>query len=406
IFIKEVRYLYYFQFILLRHAVRQARICIVNKLIKEAKLLRDRHGNEAQKEKCRRKADRLVDEIYALKTIKDDDISKFGLLDERSLTKILQDQSSSNNVRIMARVTNYKTLNKRLIQFKERFPDYKHLTEKKKATKLKDKNTVKTRKAKENNSQNKSSKKQKVVADKNVEQPQHDSDDEEACKKELPEVRSNLRKRKNTLAEDCTSLEKQKSLKLGKDSTSETTSVTDKQSNVIKPSSITKEAKVKRFTELLEEQETNQDAQMSIESQDSAGTATEQVKVVDDFFITADGQNYQGSSASTSYTKSHRHNTRAKSLQLNDRVKKQSANRKNDINLNKKSLDKQSFSMKSKKMTPHKINNRTNNSNTNRNTIVKKDDNPDLHPSWMAKKKEQEIMSQGFQGKKIVFTDD
>ncbi|KYN37333.1 Serum response factor-binding protein 1 [Trachymyrmex septentrionalis] len=395
------------EFILLRHAVRQARVCIVNKLIKEAKLLRDRHGNEAQKEKCTRKADKLIDEVYALKTIKDDDISKFGLLDERSLTKILQDQSSSSSVRIMARVTNYKTLNKRLTQFKERFPDYKHLTEKKKTTKLKNKNTVKTRKVKENNSQNKSSKKQKVVADKNVEQPQHDSEDEEACKKELSEVRSNSRKRKKTLAEDCTSLKKQKSLKLGKDSTSETTSVTDKQPNVIKPSSITKEAKVKRFTELLEEQETNQDAQMSTESQDSAGTATEQAKVVDDFFMTADGQNYQGSSASTSYTKSHRHNTRAKLLQLNDRVKKQNVNHKNDTNLNKKPPGKQSFSMKSKKMTPNKINNRTNNSNTNRNTIVnKKDDNVDLHPSWMAKKKEQEIMSKGFQGKKIVFTDD
>ena len=344
-----------------------------------------------------------------MKTIKDDDISKFGLLDERSLTKILQDQASSNSVRIMARVTNYKTLNKRLTQFKERFPDYKHLTEKKKITKLKDKNTVKTRKAKENNSQNKSSKKQKIVkssADKSIEQSQHDSEDEEACKKELSEVRSNSRKRKKTLAEDCTSLEKQKSLKLGKDSTSETTSVTDK-SSVIKSSSITKEAKVKRFTELLEEQKTNQDvAQMSIESQDSADTSIEQVKMVDDFFMTVDGQNYQGSTASTSYTKSHRHNTRAnKSLQLNDRVKKQSANRKNDTNLNKKPLGKQSFSMKSKKMTPNKINNRTNNSNTNRNTIVKKDDKTDLHPSWMAKKKEQEIMSQGFQGKKIVFTD-
>lgn len=394
------------EFILLRHAVRQARICIVNKLIKEAKLLRDRHGNETQKEKFRRKADKLINEVYVLKTIKDDDISKFGLVDERSLIKILQDQSSSNSVRIMARVANYKTLNKRLTQFKERFPDYKHLTEKKKTTKLKDKNAVKTRKTKENNSQNKNSKKQKVVAAKNVE-TQHESENEEVCKKELSEVRSNSRKRKKTSDEHCTLLEKQKLLKLEKDGTSETTSVTDKQSNIIKPSSIMKEAKVKRFTELLKEQETNQDAQTSAESQDSTGTATEQVKVVDDFFMTADGQNYQGSSASTSYTKSHGHNTRAKSFQLNDRVKKQNANRKNDTNLNKKLPDKQPFSMKSKKMTPNKINNRTNNSNTNKNTIAnKKDDNADLHPSWMAKKKEQEIISQGFQGKKIVFTDD
>jgi hypothetical protein len=93
--------LQHFQFILLRHAVRQARVCIVNKLIKEAKLLRDRHGNETQQEKCRRKADKLIDEVYALKTIKDDEISKFGILDERDLTKILQDQSSSSGVRIM-----------------------------------------------------------------------------------------------------------------------------------------------------------------------------------------------------------------------------------------------------------------------------------------------------------------
>ncbi|KYN02257.1 hypothetical protein ALC62_06937 [Cyphomyrmex costatus] len=306
----------------------------------------------------------------------------------------------------MARVANYKTLNKRLTQFKERFPDYKHSTEKK-TTKLKDKAAVRTKKAKENNSQKKSSKKQKVVEN-SIEQLQYNSEDEETCKKELSEVRNNSQKRKNT-DEDCIS--SKKLLKLEKDGTSETTSVTDKRSNVIKSLSVTKEAMVKRFTELLEEQEINQDAQMSAESQDSADTAIEQVKTVDDFFMTVDGENYQGSSASTSYTKCHRHSTQAKPFQLNDQVKKQNASRKNNANLNKRSLDKQSFSIKSKKITPNKINNtinnRANKSNTNKNTIVnKKDDSTDLHPSWMAKRKEQEIMSAGFQGKKIVFTDD
>lgn len=372
--------------------------------------MRDKHGNEAQREKFGRKADKLIAEVYALKTIKDDDISKFGILDERSLTKILQDQSSSSSVRIMARVAHYKTLSRRLIQFKEKFPDCKkHFEEKKKTTKLKDKGATKTRKSKENNSQNKSSKKEKVDLDKNVETQHNSSTNEEACNNGLSEARRSSRKRKKTLNEDYTSLEKQKLLKLEEDGTSEAT-VVDRQSSVIKPSSVTKEATVKRFTELLEEQEANQDAPMSVESQDPAGTATEQVKTVDDFFLTEDDQNYQGNSASTSYTnvrRSQRHNTRAKAFQSNDRVKKQNANRKNDTNFNKKHPSKQSFSMKSKKMASNKINKNANKSNANEKAIVnKKDENASLHPSWMAKKKQQEIMSHGFQGKKIVFTND
>lgn len=378
----------------------------MNKLIKEAKLLRDRHGNEAQREKCRRKADKLIAEVYALKTIKDDDISKFGILDERGLTEILQDQSSSSSVCIMARVVHYKTLNRRLVQFKEKFPDCKkHLAEnkKKKTTKLRDKDAVKTRKSKEKN-QNKSSKKQKVNSDKNIGQPQHNKDNEEC--NELSEARGNSHKRKKTSDEDCTFLEKQKLLKLEKDNTSETT-VTDRKSSVIKSSNVMKEATVKRFAELLEEQQANQDTQISGENEDSAGTATEQVKMVDDFFITGDDQNYQANNASTSYTRSPRYNTRAKAFQSNDQIKKPNANRKNDTNFSKKHPGKQSFSMKSKKTTSNRINKSANKSNVNENAIVnKKDENASLHPSWMAKKREKEIMSRGFQGKKIVFMND
>lgn len=372
--------------------------------------MRDRHGNEAQREKFVRKADKLIAEVYALKTIKDDDISKFGILDDRSLAKILQDQSSSSSVRIMARVVHYKTLSRRLMQFKEKFPDCKkHFAEKKKTTKLKNKGAAKTKKSKkENNSQKKSPKKETVDLDKNVE-TQHSSTDEEACNNGLSEARSNSRKRKKTLNEDYTSLEKQKLLKLEEDGTSEAT-VADRQSSAIKPFSVTKEATVKRFTELLEERDANQDTQMFVESQDPTGTATKQGKTVDDFFLTEDNQTYQGNSASTSYTgiRSHSHNTRSNTrFQSDDRIKKQNANRKNDTNFNKRHPSKQSFSARSKKMASNKINKNANKSNANENAIVnKKDENVSLHPSWMAKKKQQEIMSHGFQGKKIVFTDD
>ncbi|XP_011164345.1 serum response factor-binding protein 1 [Solenopsis invicta] len=391
------------EFILLRHAVRQARVCIVNKLIKEAKLLRDRHGNETQREKCRRKADKLIEEVYALKRIKDDEISKFGILDERDLIKILQDQSLSSSVRVIARIAHYQILRRRLTQFKERFPDCKkHFADKKKKKTTKNKDTTKTRKSKEDNFKNKSSRKRKLDSDEDREQS-HNSKDEEACDNELSEAKSSSRKRKKTLDEDCTSLEKQKLIKQEKDTTSE---ITDKQSSVIKPSGVTKEATVKRFAELLEEEKSNQDAQ-PVENQNSTGTETEQAKIVDDFFITGNDQSYEGNSASTSYTRSHRHNTRAKAFHLNDRNKKPSANCKTDTSFNEKYQGKPSFSMKSKKMTSNKINKRANKSNASENvTVDKKDENTSLHPSWLAKKKQQDIMSQGFQGKKIVFTDD
>ncbi|XP_011871391.1 PREDICTED: serum response factor-binding protein 1-like [Vollenhovia emeryi] len=386
------------EFILLRHAVRQARVCVLNKLIKEAKLLRDRHGNEAQRAKCARKADKLVAEVYALKTIKDDEISRFGILNERDLTEILMDQSSSSGTRIMARVANYKTLDKRLAQFKERFPDCKeHLAEKKKkkTTKVTGKDAAKTRKSKENNTRNKGSKKQKIDSGENVEQPQRNK--AEACN-ESSETRGSSCKRKRTSDDVCT--EKRK---LPRGSASEA-AVVDKQSSVIKPSGVTKEATVKRFAELLEEQESHRDAQMSVENQESASTAAEQAKSVDDFFIAGDGQNYQGNDASTSYKRSQRYNTRAKALQSNDQIKEQNANRKNERNFSKRYPDKQSFVKSKRTAFNNKSANKSNASETAINN--KRDEDTSLHPSWMAKKKEQEIIRRGFQGKKIVFTDD
>ncbi|KAL0123305.1 hypothetical protein PUN28_005682 [Cardiocondyla obscurior] len=393
------------EFILLRHAVRQARVCTINKLIREAKLLRDRHGDEAQREKCRKKADKLIDEVFALKTIKDDEISKFGILDERNLPEILQDQSSSTGVRIMARVTHYKTLNKRLTQFKERFPDCKKYlaeTDKKKKTTKRNKSAAKTRKSERNNAE-KGLKKQKVEK---VEQSSCNKDDE-SCNKELSEARSSSRKRKKTLNEDGSSTKEQKLIKLEKDSTSEVT-VADKQSNIIKQSNVTKEATVKKFADLLEEQETNEVAQTSAENKNSSGTTTEQVNMVDDFFITGNEQDCQGN-ASTSYTRSLRLSTRTKTFQTNDRMNKQSGNRKGDTNFRKENSGQQFSSVKPNKKICNRMNKSINKNNANENVIVdKKDGNSssNLHPSWMAKKKEQEIMSKGFQGKKIVFTDD
>ncbi|KAL6419964.1 hypothetical protein ACFW04_008568 [Cataglyphis niger] len=392
------------EIILLRHTVRQARVCVVNKLIREAKLLRNRHGNEMQQEKCKKKADKLIAEIYALKGIKDDDISKFGIINEKDLTTILQDESLSHSDRVIARVAHYKTLYRRLMQFKEKFPDCKRylVEEKKKNIKSKNKGITKNKKSLKENpqSQDENSEEQKINSYKNIKHSQYKSQNEKTCNTKLLEATNNLDECEKSLNEDSAPLKKEKVSKL-EDTLGHI--VIHKQPNVIKSCSVTKEATVKKFTELLEEQESSKNVEMSNEIPDST---TEPPKMYDDFFITGDNQDSQTSniSASTSHVKSHKYNTRVKSqFQSDNGLKKQNIKYKNDSNFYKRYQDKQPSVKRLNNRTSDKIHKDINKSNSNDANNKEKD--TDLHPSWLAKRKEK-IMSQQFQGKKIVFTDD
>lgn len=377
----------------------------MNKLIREAKLLRNRHGNEAQQEKCKKKADKLIAEIYALKGIKDDDISKFGIINEKDLTTILQDESLSHSDRVIARVAHYKTLYRRLMQFKEKFPDCKRylVEEKKKNVKSKNKGIRKNKKSLKENpqSQNENSEEQQINSYKNIKHSQYKSQNEETCNTKLLETTNNLDECEKSLNEDSATLKKEKVSKLEDDTLGHI--VIHKQPNVIKSCSVTKEATVKKFTELLEEQEFSKNVEMSNEIPDST---TEPPKMYDDFFITGDNQDFQTSniSASTSHVKSHKYNTRVKSqFQSGNGLKKQNIKYKNDSNFHKRYRDKQPSVKRLNNRTSDKIHKDINKSNSNDANNKEKD--TDLHPSWLAKRKEK-IMSQQFQGKKIVFTDD
>ncbi|XP_032671448.1 serum response factor-binding protein 1 [Odontomachus brunneus] len=416
------------EIVLLRHTVRQARVCIVNKLIREAKFLRDKNGNEAQREKNKRKADKLVAEVYALKTIKDDEISKFGIMNEKEVKDILQDQSSSSKDRIIARVTDYKSFHRRLMQFRERFPDYKmHLSEgKKKTTRLKKKNSVKSKKSlAENNHhpQREDTKELNVDSDNIIEDSQHDPKDKKTCASRLCETKNKSGKRKKSSNEDNTALIDKKLPKLVEDNISKDA---NKEPSEVKLCSVTREGTVKRFAELLKEQDSTEDVQTSAENlqTDHERAATVQARSVNDFFITEnDEEGYQDANASTSRTK---FDTSAKTLGTNNRVKTQNAKFKNEKRIEKdkaqknsqskkqprgekmtgrnKYSDEQSSAVRQEKRTSNRINKNINKNNLN--VVNDGEKATDLHPSWLAKKKQQEVMSQGFQGKKIVFADD
>ncbi|XP_014472815.1 PREDICTED: serum response factor-binding protein 1-like [Dinoponera quadriceps] len=427
----------------LRHTARQARVCVINKLIRYAKRLQDKNGNEKQREKNKRKADKLVAEVYALKTIKDDEISKFGIMNEKEAEDIVNDQSSSKRDRILARVISYKSFNRRLMEFREKFPDYKmYLSEdKKKTAKLKKKDSAKCKKllAEDNhhsqhedskeqnvnsNNINEDSEKQKVNSGKVTEMSQYNSKDEEtkSC-----EVKSDSHTRKKSLNKDDTALVDKKLPKLVGNDTLEDA---NKQPTAIKLCSVTKEGTVKRFVEFLEEQNSAGDARdpperpTSAEGTDHERTITVRAKSVDDFFVTGndeEGYRENRTNASVSFTRS---DAPARTLRSSSRVKTQNPRYKNDVRgsktpkynqlkeqsrgekvaKHKECLDEQSFAMRQEKR-PFNRNNKSTSKN-NPSDVSDRGETVDLHPSWLAKKKQLEAMGQKFQGKKIVFADD
>lgn len=392
----------------------------MNKLTKEVKQLQKKHGSETQCEKYKRKANKLIAEIHAVKKIKEDDISKFGVTNDRDLTEILQDQSVSDSDRIMARIVHYKTLYKKLIQFKEKFPECKrYLTEeRKKNVKLKNKKKTKNV-AKEVNPQNqdKSLKKRKTLVDETVENVQHGCEDAERKIPESAAMRNTSRKRKNSLS---MALQTNKVTEEEKDDTHVETKkkvieVADKQPGMNKIYSVTKEATVKKFTELLEEEDSNEDMTSVEDRGYPADSAVMEEKVVDDFFITGDNQEKYKvhASAVTSSTKPDE----SKPLPSSNRFTRESAKYKTEERFGKPQRHnklKHKSNVKNDSWNKEYLEKETSRtgrrefkkSNESRNNNNVKNVEKDLHPSWLAKKKQQEVMSQGFQGRKIVFNDD
>lgn len=319
------------------------------------------------------------------------------------MTTILQDESLSHNDRVIARIAHYKSLNRRLEQFKEKFPDCKkYIVEgKKNIVKLKSKSIAKTKKSLKKNLQSRieSSEEQKTDSYKNIENSQCNSKDEEVCNTESLEADNSREECKKLLNKDSTPLKKEKLSKLKKDNGSEEGTIIHKQPNVIESCSVTEEATVKRFTELLEEQDSNK----NVESINNPDSTTEQAtKILDDFFVTEDNQDFQSAiGASTSHVKSH--NPPIKTFRSSNRIKEQNIKYRNDTKVSKRYQDKPSFAKKSNTRASNKINKGTNERNSN--NLNNKEENTDLHPSWLAKRKQQKIMTQGFQGKKIVFGD-
>ncbi|CAD1473315.1 unnamed protein product, partial [Heterotrigona itama] len=405
--------------VLLRQFVRQARICMINKLIREAKRLRASNGNEKLLERNKSKADKLLREVFALKRIKDDEISKFGITKFKHLQDILQKPQVDDKIRAMAKVVRYKSLSLKIMEFQEKFPDCdKHISWRKTKNSTKKKGDCIT------DFQVKRSKRLRNDINNSVEKVHGENakiinDDATpaghvACQKEKnvgSKCEKLLKETKfNTKAKD----DEGNSMKILDIQDVKTDSKNDQSSKII-TKVISKEATVKRFTEVLQEtdKEQNDIYKASVNNeQQSCDETTKSSGNRNDFFLRTNEVTLRSSDTLFSKEKNIgsqcniNHNVfksrqikKKKDKLCNERIYKEKRNnRKGEMNFANvfyDGNDRRETWKENRKGTRVEKKEKINSTSSA--------EYENLHPSWVARKKQQDIMKQGFQGKKIKF---
>lgn len=406
--------LFIFQVVSLRQSVRQARICVINKLVREAKRLRTSHGNETQVEKNKNRADKLLREVFALKRIKDDEISKFGIVSYENLSNILQDPQSDDRIRAMAKIVRYKSLSSRIIEFQEKHPDYRERIcwKKKKRSVKKKGSTIATFQE-----EYPKSLRNDIIESKKSKGSMLDavSTTRPACEK-LKEINKECDKLEE-LAMNRTPKEKLSDIgeeEIGHDA--------DEQSpNSRASETVTKiistQASVKRFTEVLQETELNERDERNKgtnKGTNSPSGKLKSLKNVDDFFVHANDR--ISCSNDRPLLKERNVNNVDDNTFISVRIRSKKSKlyteggERRDLKRwtsNNKTIF-QSHGGKKEMRSQHWEEKRTYGRDEEKRSggseKVVKDES--LHPSWAAKKKQQDIIKQGFQGKKIKFDED
>ena len=175
---------------------------------------------------------------------------------------------------------------------------------------------------------------------------------------------------------------------------------------------ISKEATVKRFSELLQEEEAEETSMVLNKKSEKIEIQRE----VDSFFMTADGSQEYLSVARQKKPEdknsSNYDSDQANTFMSRNRNERFFSNvRKCEGHPNKVRIENTTdhqnsalkFGPKMEKRYNENRNDKEFSKKFKKNTEVSEEH---LHPSWAAKKKQQEALKMGFQGKKIVFADD
>lgn len=381
--------------------------------------MRSGNGNEKKLEKNKNKADKLLREVSALKGIKDDEISKFGITRFKCLQDILQNTHTDDGTRAMAKVIRYKSLSSKIIEFQEKFPDYsKHISLRKQKYSSKRKEHCVTDDLKKHSNQlqcdtNKTVEKvyegnTKVAGDvtSSIDVPCEKRRKVDGECRRLSEGRE-----LNTESKD----DEGNSKRILKMQDVEIDSRTDQNSKTV-VKVISNEAIVKPFMEVLQETEEQTGKYKETKNQQCCNETAESLKNTDDFFLPSNKVTLR--SSNTLFSKEI--NTSDQHHISRDIFKLRETKEKRYKPYNEKTYKERKEGRGRKTNCANIFHGQSGVTERNdtywkrnkKDTQVKEEEKinkiicpeyENLHPSWIAKKKQQDIMKQGFQGKKIKF---
>ncbi|XP_030049393.1 serum response factor-binding protein 1 isoform X2 [Microcaecilia unicolor] len=102
----------------LRKDVKKVRVLIIRKLTRHIAKLKTKKGTEDAVLKNQRRAQRLLEEIHAMKRVKPDNVTKSALRDEINFEKVCKKPDSSIDDRAIARLATHPLLKKKIADLK------------------------------------------------------------------------------------------------------------------------------------------------------------------------------------------------------------------------------------------------------------------------------------------------
>ncbi|XP_042211243.1 eukaryotic translation initiation factor 3 subunit A-like [Homarus americanus] len=108
-----------------RPLARQGKDHVIKKLIRQAKKLREKKTeDDKQKEKFQHKAERLVEEVMALKPMRPDDVIKFVLLNKKSFSSVCKNPKAKMEERALCRLAEHKGISTAISKLREQYPNW------------------------------------------------------------------------------------------------------------------------------------------------------------------------------------------------------------------------------------------------------------------------------------------
>lgn len=109
----------------MRAEVKRVKVLVIRKLTRQIFALKKKKGTEADLERNRRRAARLLEEIHELKALAPDSVTKLALQSDISFEKVCQSKDSTLSERATARIATHPEFSKRIQKIKNAVEAFK-----------------------------------------------------------------------------------------------------------------------------------------------------------------------------------------------------------------------------------------------------------------------------------------